>query len=76
VDGVATGTKADWPNYQPSAWLRREGWPRWALTDDERGTAAIAVGLPAYPFFVLIDAAGLSWNAERARSPSPSRSVW
>ena len=58
VYGVASGTKPDAPNYPPSAWLRREGWPRPVLADDERSTAATALGLSGYPFFVLVDAAG------------------
>jgi thiol-disulfide isomerase/thioredoxin len=58
VYGVASGTRPDYPNYPPSAWLRREGWPRPVLADDDRGTAGAAVGLSGYPFFVLVDAAG------------------
>jgi len=58
VYGVASGTRPDYPNYPPSAWLRKEGWPRPLLADDDRGTAGAAVGLSGYPFFVLADAAG------------------
>lgn len=59
VFGVATATKRDWPNYPPSAWLTREGWPTPVLADDEQGTAAKAIGLTAYPFFVLVDIRGI-----------------
>ena len=58
VYGVATGTKPDWLNYPPSVWLRREGWPRPVLADDERSTAGTTLGLSGYPFFVLVDPAG------------------
>ena len=55
---VATGTKPDRPNYPPSAWLERERWARPVLADDETFSAAAAVGLSGYPFFVLVDGQG------------------
>ena len=58
VYAVASATKREAPNYPPSAWLKREGWPAPVLVDDEKGTAAMAVGLSGYPFFVLVDRAG------------------
>jgi thiol-disulfide isomerase/thioredoxin len=33
IVGVATGTDASAPNYPPSAWLQREGWPYPVLVD-------------------------------------------
>ena len=58
VYAVASATKREAPNYPPSAWLKREGWPAPVLVDDEKGAAAMAVGLSGYPFFVLVDRAG------------------
>jgi cytochrome c biogenesis protein CcmG/thiol:disulfide interchange protein DsbE len=55
---VATGTSPDRPNYPPSAWLEREGWPGPVMADSDRSTAADALGLSAYPFFVAVDASG------------------
>jgi cytochrome c biogenesis protein CcmG, thiol:disulfide interchange protein DsbE len=58
VTAVATGTTEEAPNYPPSAWLEREDWPFPVLADSASGTAARAYGLPAYPYFVLVDADG------------------
>jgi hypothetical protein len=58
VTAVATGTTEEAPNYPPSAWLDREDWPFPVLADSPSGTAARAYGLPAYPYFVLVDADG------------------
>ena len=55
---VATGTNPDRPNYPPSLWLEREGWPAPVLADDTEGTVAQRFGLPSYPYFVAIDADG------------------
>ncbi len=55
---VATGTREDYPNYPPSAWLRKEKWPTEVLADSEDFAAAQAFGLSAYPFFVLVDKDG------------------
>jgi len=55
---VATGTDSSAPNYPPSAWLAREGWPYPVLADSKTETAATAYGLPGYPFLVFVDAQG------------------
>ena len=55
---VATGTDSSAPNYPPSAWLAREGWPYPVLVDSKTETAATAYGLPGYPFLVFVDAQG------------------
>jgi cytochrome c biogenesis protein CcmG, thiol:disulfide interchange protein DsbE len=59
VDLVSVSTAIDpsRPNYPPDAWLADEGWTAPVLVDADN-TAAQAVGLPAYPFFVAIDADG------------------
>lgn len=58
VIGVPTGTTNQAPNYPPSAWLTREDWGFDVVLDDEQGSAAQAYGLPAYPYFVFVDAQG------------------
>lgn len=58
VTAVATGTTEEAPNYPPSAWLEREDWPFAVMADSKSGVAGNAYGLPAYPYFVLVDAEG------------------
>jgi thiol-disulfide isomerase/thioredoxin len=58
VATVATGTNPTYPNYPPSSWLAREHWPFSVMVDSTRQTAAGAFGLPAYPYFVFVDAQG------------------
>ncbi len=55
---VATGTDPSAPNYPPSSWLSREGWPYPVLVDSKTETAAMAYGLPGYPFLTFVDAQG------------------
>jgi thiol-disulfide isomerase/thioredoxin len=55
---VATGTDPSAPNYPPSSWLAREGWPYPVLADTKTATAATAYGLPGYPFLVFVNAQG------------------
>ena len=55
---IATATTKDRPNYPPSAWLARERWPVPTMADDARGSAALAYGVNAYPFFVALDGRG------------------
>ena len=55
---VATGTDPSAPNYPPSSWLAREGWPYPVMVDTKTETAATAYGLPGYPFLVFVNAQG------------------
>jgi thiol-disulfide isomerase/thioredoxin len=59
VDLVSVSTAIDpnRPNYPPDAWLADEGWTAPVLVDADN-SAAQAVGLSAYPFFVAIDGGG------------------
>jgi hypothetical protein len=59
VDLVSVSTAIDpsRPNYPPDAWLADEGWTAPALVDAD-DSAAQAVGLSAYPFFVAVDGDG------------------
>lgn len=60
VIAVATGTDPANPNYPPSEWLAREGFPAlWpVIADSNDKKAANAFGLSGYPYFVLVDAQG------------------
>jgi thiol-disulfide isomerase/thioredoxin len=55
---IATGTSSAQPNFPPGEWLRNEGWSVPTLVDDEESTAARALGLSSYPFFVVVDGSG------------------
>jgi len=55
---VATATNPSYPNYPPSSWLARVGWPGQILVDDGQGSAASAYGLPAFPYFVALNGDG------------------
>lgn len=58
VVAVSTSVEEQAPNYPPSAWLAREGWPAPVLVDDAEGTAGRAYGLSEFPYFVLLDGDG------------------
>ncbi len=55
---VATAVDSTRPNFPPSAWFEDEGLDVPILMDDEDGTAATAFGLPAFPYWVALDADG------------------
>ena len=54
---VVTSISPDAPNYPPDAWLEREGWTVPVIVDPD-GAVTDAYGLPAFPYWVLIDKAG------------------
>ncbi len=56
--GVATSSSPAQGNFPPSAWLEREQFPFPVIYDDEDSTAAVAYGLNAFPFWVVIDGQG------------------
>jgi thiol-disulfide isomerase/thioredoxin len=60
VIGVATSTDPASPNFPPSEWLAREEFPvLWpVMADSAEKTAAGAMGVSGFPFFVLIGADG------------------
>ncbi|MEM8621283.1 MAG: TlpA disulfide reductase family protein [Actinomycetota bacterium] len=58
VIGVATGTDSGAPNYPPSSWLADEEFPFPVIADDDAQSLATAMGLPAYPYYVLLDENG------------------
>lgn len=58
IVAVSTGVSSEAPNYPPSAWLAREGWPKPVLADNAGSAAGKAYGLTAFPYTVLLDAEG------------------
>jgi thiol-disulfide isomerase/thioredoxin len=54
---VATAMDPARPNYPPSSWLEREGWTSPVLADGD-DEVANAYGLPAFPYWVAVDADG------------------
>lgn len=51
---VASGTNEARPNFPPGEWLRREKWSVPTLVDSEESTAANALGLSGFPYFVAV----------------------
>ena len=58
VYAVATAISRNRENWPPSEWLEREGFDGPILVDDEANSIANAFGLPAYPYWVFVDADG------------------
>ena len=60
VIGIATSSDPASPNFPPSEWLAREEFPAlWpVMTDSGEKTAAAAMGVSGFPFFVLLDSNG------------------
>lgn len=56
VEVIAISTSVDQgaPNYPPSAWFSREGWPFGVLSDTEQGAVAQGYGLSAFPYWVVV----------------------
>jgi thiol-disulfide isomerase/thioredoxin len=55
---VATGNDPTQVNFPASQWLLREGWSVPTMVDDESNTAAQAIGLGSYPYFLVLDSEG------------------
>jgi thiol-disulfide isomerase/thioredoxin len=55
---VSTSVEPDAPNYPPSAWLARVGWPGPVMADSTDLTAAQAYGLQSFPYLVAVKADG------------------
>jgi thiol-disulfide isomerase/thioredoxin len=58
IVGISTSANADNPNWPPSAWLAKEGFPWPVLVDSNKNDAANALGLSFFPTFVFLDAQG------------------
>lgn len=53
---LTTGMDSKAANFPPSAWLQAEKWTAPTIIDDADGTAAAALGVSGYPYFVAVDA--------------------
>ena len=62
VVGVATGSRADQPNWPPSAWLETMGWKWERMADSETADAFMAYGGSSYPTMVFVNADGTVQN--------------
>jgi cytochrome c biogenesis protein CcmG, thiol:disulfide interchange protein DsbE len=58
VVGISTAATDGAPHFPPGEWLDQLGWDWPVIADDQQQTAAAAVGTPAYPFLVFVDAKG------------------
>jgi thiol-disulfide isomerase/thioredoxin len=58
IFAVSTAVDKSAGNYPPAAWLAKVRWSKPVLADDDKGTAAQAWGLQAFPYFVLVGADG------------------
>lgn len=56
--GVATSIDRLRENWPPSEWLEREGFGAPVVVDDRINSVATAFGLPAYPYWVFVEADG------------------
>jgi len=71
IRAVSTAVDEKAPNYPPSAWLEREGWPVPTLVDDADGSVATAFGLTGFPYFVAIDGDGRVVARTSGEQPVP-----
>ncbi len=55
---ITTSVEESRPNYPPSAWFEREGWPGAVMVDSPNNDAANAFGVTSFPFFVFVDGDG------------------
>ena len=55
---VSTAVREGTPNYPPSEWFTKEGWPTDIFVDNEDNDLAAAYGLSGFPYWVLVDATG------------------
>jgi cytochrome c biogenesis protein CcmG/thiol:disulfide interchange protein DsbE len=58
IVGVSTAATDDRPNWPPSEWIEDVKWPWPVMVDSQDQVAALAYGLPGYPYFVVIGADG------------------
>ncbi len=54
---IASANDPAAPNYPPDAWLARENWTAPVIVDGDR-QIALAYGLTAFPYWVVVDSAG------------------
>ena len=62
IVGVATGSRNDYPNWPPSAWLTDMGWKWEKMADTQDGQAFSAYGGMSFPTMVLVGPDGTVKN--------------
>jgi len=62
IVGVATGSRNDYPNWPPSAWLADMGWKWEKMADTQDGQAFSAYGGTSFPTMVLVGPDGTVKN--------------
>ena len=62
IVGVATGSRNDYPNWPPSAWLADMGWKWEKLADTQDGQVFSAYGGTSFPTMVLVGPDGTVRN--------------
>ena len=55
---IATGNDAAKPNFPAADWLRKEKWSVPTIVDDKANDAASALGVSAFPFFIVTNGQG------------------
>ena len=55
---VAAAIDKNRPNYPPHLWLEKSDWPIETIVDDKKNSIAEAFGLPAFPYWIILDADG------------------
>jgi thiol-disulfide isomerase/thioredoxin len=68
---VATSSTPSQGNFPPSVWLEREEFPFPVIYDDEDSTAAVAYGLSAFPYWVVLDSDGRVVQRFTGELPNP-----
>ncbi len=65
---LSTGAMESRGNWTPDEWLIEEGWTIPTMADDETGTAAQAIGLSSFPYYLVYDADGkVIWRGSGER---------
>ena len=55
---ISTSVDEGAPNYSPSTWFLREGWPVPVLRDSAQNELATGFGLSSFPYVIAIDGDG------------------
>lgn len=58
VVGITTSSRNDQPNWPPSEWIDKFGWPFEVMADSREQDAASAYGVDGFPFMVILDGRG------------------
>lgn len=58
VVAISTGVDAGRDNYPPSEWFEEEGFTGTVLFDSDDSALALGFGLPAFPYWVVVDGEG------------------